>query len=187
LRAAARSHSISEASRGIHRESLALIEGAMQEIRTLSYVLHPPMLDEEGIASALRWYVKGFSERSGISVTLDATDDFGRFPREIEMMMFRVVAESLSNIHRHSGSTKAAIRLMRSPDEFVIEIEDWGRGISTEGLRAAETGALGVGIVGMRERVVELHGKLVILSPPGRGATVRLILPVSAETSAARA
>jgi PAS domain S-box-containing protein len=187
LQAVARSHSVSAALRGIHRESLELIEGAMQEIRTLSYVLHPPMLDEAGIASALRWYVKGFSERSGISVTLDAPDDFGRFPREIEMMMFRVAAESLSNIHRHSGSSKAAIRLIRAPDEFVIEIEDWGRGISAERLRAAETGALGVGIVGMRERVAEIHGKLIISSRPGGGSVVRLVLPVTAQTSAARA
>jgi two-component system NarL family sensor kinase len=152
-----------------------------------AYVLHPPMLDEAGIASALRWYVKGFNERSGISVTLDAPDDFGRFPREIEMTTFRVVAESLSNIHRHSGSSEAAIRLMRSPDEFAIEIEDWGRGISAERLRTAENGALGVGIVGMRERVVELHGKLIISSPPGGGAILRLVLPVTAQTSAAKA
>jgi two-component system NarL family sensor kinase len=187
LRAVARDHSIGDHSRNILSATLDLVDGTIQEVRTLSYLLHPPMLDEAGLASALQCYVKGFSERSEIILTLEVADGFGRFSREIEMMMFRLVTGSLSNIHRHSGSRKAAIRLMRAPNEIMIEIEDWGCGISTERLSAAENGTLGVGIVGMRERVAEHGGKLVISSQPGSGTTVRLVLPVGAAASVAGA
>ena len=187
LQAAARNPTVADELRSNFLDSLDLVEGAMQEIRTLSYVLHPPMLDEAGLASALRWFVKGYSDRSGIPVTLEVSDDFGRLPRDTEMMMFRVVTESLSNIHRHSGSANAAIRLQRPAGEVVVEIEDWGRGISPERLLVAESGALGVGIAGMRERVEQLGGKLTISSNPGSGTRIRLVVPVAAGTLASAA
>jgi two-component system, NarL family, sensor kinase len=187
LQAATRDESVCDEVRNNLIDSLDLVEGAMQEIRTLSYVLHPPMLDEAGLAAALRWYVKGFSERGGISVALYLADDFGRLPGEFEMMMFRVVTESLSNIHRHSGSTSAAIRLERKPREVVLEIEDWGRGIPPERLIIAESGVLGVGIAGMHERVQYLGGKMMISSKEGSGTTIRIVLPVANATLVAAA
>jgi two-component system, NarL family, sensor kinase len=187
LQAATRDVSVGDELRNNLTDSLDLVEGAMQEIRTLSYVLHPPMLDEAGLAAALRWYVKGFSERGGISVALYLADDFGRLPGEFEMMMFRVVTESLSNIHRHSGSTSAAIRLERKPREVVLEIEDWGRGIPPERLIIAESGVLGVGIAGMHERVEYLGGKLTISSKAGSGTTIRIVLPVASAALGATA
>ena len=187
LQAVARKHEISDAAHSILMDSLDLVEGAMQEIRTLSYVLHPPMLDEAGLPAALRWYTRGFGDRSGIAVSLDISEEFGRFPREVEMMMFRVVTESLSNVHRHSGSANAAIRLIRNPDEAVVEIEDCGRGISPDRLEVAESGALGAGIAGMHERVAYLGGKLTISSIEGRGTKMRLSLPVAVAAMAAAA
>jgi PAS domain S-box-containing protein len=180
LQAATRNEAIGDDLRNNLLDSLDLVEGATQEIRTLCYVLHPPMLDEAGLAAALRWYVKGFSERGGISVVLEVTEDFGRLPRESEMMIFRVVTESLSNVHRHSGSPRAAVRLKRPRGEVLVEIEDWGRGITPERLIVAESGALGVGIAGMHERVEHLGGKLMVSSEPGKGTIIRLALPVAA-------
>lgn len=179
LQAAARNPAIDDDLHAIFIDSLDLVEGTMQEIRTLSYVLHPPMLDESGLASALRWFVIGFSERSGISVTLEIPDDFGRLPREIEMMMFRVVTESLSNVHRHSGSSTAIIRLLQSSGAVVMEIKDHGRGIRAERLSVVESGALGVGIAGMHERAKQHGGQLTISSEPGRGTLVRLDIPTA--------
>jgi PAS domain S-box-containing protein len=179
LQAATRSESVNDDTRNSLLDSLDLVEGAMQEIRTLCYVLHPPMLDEAGLAAALRWYVKGFNERGGIPVTLDVAEDFGRLSREYETMIFRVITESLTNIHRHSASPRAEIRLRRGQQEVTVEIEDWGRGISAERLVVVESGALGVGIVGMQERAEHLGGKLVISSRAGSGTTVRVVLPVA--------
>ena len=187
LQAATRSESVNDDTRNNLLDSLDLVEGAMQEIRTLCYVLHPPMLDEAGLAAALRWYVKGFSERGGIPVTLDVAEDFGRLSREYETMIFRVITESLTNIHRHSASPRAAIRLRRADREVTVEIEDWGRGISPERLVVVESGALGVGIVGMHERAEHLGGKLKISSQPGCGTTIRLVLPVAADVLRAAA
>jgi signal transduction histidine kinase len=115
-------------------------------------------------------------------VVLEVSEEFGRLPREFEMMIFRVVTESLSNVHRHSGSPSAEIRLKRQGGEVLMEIEDWGRGITPEHLIVAESGALGVGIVGMHERVEHLGGKLMISSQPGQGTIIRLVLPVAAGT-----
>jgi len=187
LRAAARSESVNDDTRNNLLDSLDLVEGAMQEIRTLCYVLHPPMLDEAGLAAAVRWYVKGFSERGGIPVALDVAEHFGRLSREHETMIFRVITESLTNIHRHSASPRAEIRLRREDRQVTVEIQDWGRGISPERLVAMESGALGVGIVGMHERAEHLGGKLHISSQPGHGTTVRVVLPVAADVLSAAA
>ena len=160
-------------------DSLALAQEMSKEVRTVSYLLHPPLLDESGLASALRWYVKGFSERSKIVVTLEIPEDFGRLPSEMETALFRTVQESLTNIHRHSGSTVAAIWLARTADEIRLKVEDRGAGIPPEKLsEVASDATLGVGIRGMRERMRQLGGTLELQSNE-KGATVKVWLPTN--------
>jgi PAS domain S-box-containing protein len=130
------------------------------EIRTTSYLLHPPLLDEAGLSSALSWYVQGLTERSALEIDLAVAQDFGRLPRDMELVIFRLVQESLTNIHRHSGSKTAAIRLSRKAREIRLEIKDEGKGISAERLADIQSGASGVGTRGMRERVRQFEGKI---------------------------
>jgi signal transduction histidine kinase len=159
-------------------ESAALAEQSMRDIRTLSYLLHPPFLDEVGLTSALRWFTTGFAQRSGIPVEVTLPDDFERLPREIETTLFRIVQESLTNIHRHSGSDRAAIRLSRSGKTVALEIEDWGRGLmQVQGTKNPKPHAFGVGIPGMRERIEQLGGTLTVDSGES-GTTVRACIHV---------
>jgi signal transduction histidine kinase len=159
-----------------------LVREMSKEVRTISHLLHPPLLDEAGLSSALSWYTDGFAQRSRIDVDLDCPDDFGRIPREMETAVFRLVQECLTNIHRHSGSPTAKIRLHRSDHEVAIEVEDKGKGIPTEKLdRMASAGAPGVGITGMKERVRQLGGTLEI-SSDRTGTKIIARLPIS-ETS----
>ena len=159
-----------------------LVREMNKEVRTISHLLHPPLLDEAGLSSALGWYADGFAQRSKIDVNLDCPDDFGRMPREMETAVFRLVQECLTNIHRHSGSQTAKIRLYRSNHEVVIEVEDKGKGIPTEKLdRMTSAGGAGVGITGMKERVRQLGGTLEI-SSDRTGTKIVARLPVS-ETS----
>lgn len=168
-----------EKDRALLEESAALATQAMEDIRVLSYLLHPPMLDEAGLDPALRWYVKGFGERSGIDVRLTVTEEFGRLPQEIETTLFRSVQESLINIHRHARSATAEIRLRREPGAVRLEVQDRGRGMApAAGARWRE----GVGIAGMRERFQQLGGTLEIDSGAG-GTIVRAVLPLSTEGS----
>jgi PAS domain S-box-containing protein len=181
LAALDRSGSVSgDRERELLRESAALASQAMEDIRILSYLLHPPLLDEAGLASALRWYVAGFCRRSGIDAGLSVPAEFGRLPQEIETTLFRSVQESLINIHRHAKSPTAEIRLCREPDRVVLEVQDWGRGMPREsGDGSPGAGCpLGVGIAGMRERLQQLGGDLHIESGPG-GTTVRAVVPLS--------
>ncbi|MCX6900740.1 MAG: response regulator [Verrucomicrobia bacterium] len=159
-------------------DCLAMIEQCAQEIRTVSYLLHPPLLDELGLAAALGDYVEGFSKRSGVQVALDAPPDFERLPDEVEIALFRIVQESLGNIHRHAGASTARIRLACDAEQVTLEVSDEGRGMSAETLRAIEAGrgAAGVGIAGMRERLRLLGGRLEIESG-GQGTTMRAIIP----------
>jgi len=161
-------------------DSLDLANLCTAEIRTISYLLHPPLLDEMGLASALGWYVEGFSERSGIRVDLDYAKDFGRLPREIETVLFRVVQQALANIHRHSGSHVAKIRMEADAESVRVEICDEGRGIEPEILKGMDAGRrlIGVGIAGMRERVRVMGGRFSIRS--GReGTTIDVTLPLA--------
>ena len=157
---------------------LEVAERCLKEMRTLSYLLHPPLLDEDGLASALAWYVKGFAERSGIKIDLKVSPNFGRLPQEVETTLFRVVQESLTNVHRHSKSPTASIRLSRRATEVKLEITDKGQGMPAKALHSGnqKSGQLGVGIMGMSERARQLGGRLEIDSSR-RGATVRVVIP----------
>lgn len=174
---------LNDGERDALAESISLAERAMTEIRTLSYLLHPPFLDENGLISALRWYATGFDERSGIAVDVELPERFERLPRDTETALFRIVQESLINIHRHSQSATAAIRLRRDGRMLVLEIEDRGRGIPTADLRAMLQGGgdVGVGIAGMSERIEQLGGTLDIASNADgtTGTIVRVRLPLS--------
>ncbi len=160
-------------------ECQALGDQSLQEIRTLSYLLHPPLLDQAGLVSALQWYVEGFSKRSGIYVDVMA-QPIGRLNSDIETALFRVVQEALTNVRRHSGSETASIRLERRSNEIVLEIKDRGNGLHAED-RANPEGEfheLGVGIPGMRQRLRQLGGRLEITSN-NSGTAVAAIVPLS--------
>jgi signal transduction histidine kinase len=176
--------SVSTADREVLEESIELAERSMAGIRTMSYLLYPPFLDENGLLSALRWYASGFSQRSGIAVELDLPATFGRLPREVETTLFRVVQEALINIHRHADSPTARIHLRVGPDGLVLEIEDQGRGMPA-GLPsplAPGGGAVGVGIAGMRERLKQLGGALDIESGD-HGTIVRARISIASEAT----
>ena len=161
-------------------EVASLADQAIGEIRTMSYLLHPPLLDEAGFACAAEWYVEGFAKRTGVNVKLDIATSQERLPIEIEIVLFRVLQESLTNVHRHSGASEVGVCFHRQRERVVLEIRDDGCGIPTERLdrlrgASAETG---VGLAGMRERVHELNGKLEIESH-GHGTTLRATVPRS--------
>jgi len=159
------------------RSSVELADAAVREVRTVSYLMHPPLLDEAGLGPALRWYARGFAERSKIAVTVDIADDFGRASQEVETTVFRVVQEALTNVHRYSGSSTAAIRVRRERGRLLAEVQDEGCGLSVA--IPNSQAPPGVGIVGMRERVQHLNGAFEIESTPGRGTIVRVTLPLS--------
>jgi len=155
-----------------------LMQQLHHEIRTTSYLLHPPLLDENGLAPALSWYVDGLRERSDMVISLFVSEEIGRLPGDMELVIFRVVQECLTNIHRHSGSKTASIRLTRDSDAVVAEVRDSGRGISAQKLSELQHGGSGVGIGGMRERVRQLGGELKIDSD-GSGTRVSLTIPAA--------
>ena len=161
-------------------ETISLAELTLNEIRTISYLLHPPLLDEMGLSAALEYYVEGFSQRSRLPVTLKISPQLGRLPKDVERTLFRIVQESLTNILRHSGSPSARIALGRNPDGVVLEVVDSGRGIQTSspGKLGGTPAKPGVGIPGMRERVRLIGGRLEIESG-AQGTTVRATLPIS--------
>jgi len=172
---------LSDSERKALAQSISLVDQSMTEVRTVSYLLHPPLLDEAGLVSALRWYASGFAERSGIKVDLDLPESLERLPRETETMLFRIAQESLTNIHRHAGSETACIRLRRQAEMLALEIEDRGHGIPRASLKQIESGGggVGVGIAGMSERTKELGGRLEVTSSD-HGTTVRVSLPLVA-------
>ena len=160
-------------------ESMHLTNEALQEIRTLSYLLHPPMLDEVGLASALRWFASGFSKRSQIEIALEIPDSLGRFPRDLEIAAFRIVQETLTNVHRHSGSSTAKINIWRSTNQLRLKVEDQGKGmiLPAFGKDDREGAILGVGISGIRERVRQLGGQMQIRSGEW-GTAVEVVFPL---------
>jgi PAS domain S-box-containing protein len=163
-------------------ESAGIVDKCLTETRTISYLLHPPMLDEAGFNSAARWYVDGFSRRSGIKVNLNFQPKLGRMHRDVEVALFRAVQEALTNIHRHSGSSMVDIHLNVDTKQLRLEIKDNGRGIPRTRLRTLIESAAeaGVGLAGMRDRMRELGGSLEIRSDRA-GTTVVVCIPVLIE------
>ena len=166
-------------------ESDSLIRQTEREVRTTCYLLHPPMLDEAGLPAAVRWYVEGFAKRSRIKVDIDIAAELSarRLPEDVEIALFRVVQEALTNVRRHSGSKKARLSLMRSKDDVSLTIEDDGQGMTEVALAFAAgkpkggVAGLGVGIAGMSERLRQLGGSLHIDSR-SRGVRVTATVPV---------
>jgi signal transduction histidine kinase len=159
-------------------ENIQLVEQASREIRTLSHLLHPPLLEIMGLASALRGYVEGFSQRSKIAVDLEIASDFDRLPEVLELAIFRIVQECLTNIHRHSGSATATIRIQREEGHVIVHVIDRGKGISKEKqCESTISSRSGVGFAGMRERLRQLGGTLEIQSD-GQGTMVSAFLKV---------
>jgi len=142
----------------------ATVQQLHHEIRTTSYLLHPPLLDENGLCSAISWYLDGLQERSGLEVHLEISKEFGRLPRDMELAIFRLVQECLTNIHRHSASQSASIRIDRESNQASLDIRDRGKGMSAARLAEIQSGRSGVGISGMRERLRQFGGTMNIES-----------------------
>lgn len=176
--------SVDERSRHALAEARRVLVEMSREIRTLSYLLHPPLLDELGLVSAIKEYAEGFSERSGIKLNLEIQAGFARLPQEAETALFRIVQESLTNIQRHSGAQTAKIHLHGNSASVSLEVIDHGHGMDKKAIeRGNGAGArLGVGILGMRERMTQLGGKLEIESSPS-GTAVRVSIPLRSEVS----
>ena len=156
------------------------IAECMKEVRTISYLLYPPMLEEKGLKSAIPWYLDGFTQRSGIEVNFEIPGDLQRLPRDAELALFRVLQEALTNIHRHSGSANADIRLSLANGDVVLEITDYGKGVPQGVLEEAGPdwmGSVGVGLRGMNERLRQLGGTFDVLSTE-TGTTVRATVPI---------
>src|ERR1700691_315814 len=162
----------------------AMVQQLHREIRTTSYLLHPPLLDDSGLASALNWYLEGLAERSHVAIKLDVADDIGPLPSDMELAIFRVVQECLTNIHRHSGSETALIRVGREGESVRIEVRDHGKGISPERLLEIQSHGSGVRIRGIRERIRQFHGEMKIESN-GSGTRVIVSIPMSKEARSA--
>lgn len=158
-----------------------LVHQLLREVRTASYLLHPPLLDEAGLASALSWYVQGVIERSGIQVELDIDQGFERLPNGIELAIFRFVQECLTNVHRHSGSKTANIRLARERGSVRVEVRDQGNGMPPDRLSEIQSKHSGVGIMGIRERLRELNGEMNIESSAA-GTTIMATIPLPQDT-----
>ena len=174
----AQAHKLDETGARAAEENFALVQQISAEIRTLSHLLHPPLLDELGLASALRWYVEEFSQRSHIQVATEFPADLGRLPTEVETAIFRITQECLTNIHRHSASKTASIRIHAEPGQLVLEARDAGKGIPPEKLRPGGYGLSGVGFRGMIERLRYLGGNLTVHSDT-HGTVVTATLPLN--------
>jgi two-component system, NarL family, sensor kinase len=159
-------------------QCLELTNQISEEIRTLSYVLHPPLLDELGLSSAVKWYTQGFEKRTGIRVDVGITRDLPRLRPDAEVALFRVVQESLANVHRYSESPTAFVRIGTDGGELKLEIGDSGKGMPTEAAKGGDGALLGVGIQGMRQRIRQLSGRLEIASKLGKGTIVQALLPL---------
>ena len=151
-----------------------------EEIRTLSYLLHPPLLDELGLSSAVHWYTQGFEKRTGIHVDVDIARDFPRLPADVETTLFRVIQESLTNVHRYAETRTAFIHVARVGDEVELKIADQGKGIRAEILKSSRRAVapIGVGIQGMKERMRQLSGRLEVTSRPNQGTLITATLPI---------
>ena len=157
-----------------------LVDQCIKEVRTISYLLYPPMLEEMGLRSAIVWYLEGFTKRSGIKTSLEISPDLQRLSADAELSMFRVLQESLTNVHRHSGSATADVKLFMNDQIVVMEVRDQGNGLPPDSDESGPDwlGALGVGLRGMRERMKQVNGSLEVISTR-QGTTVRATVPLS--------
>jgi signal transduction histidine kinase len=167
-------------------DSEQVVDQCLSETRTISHLLHPPLLDESGLPSAARWYLEGFSKRSGIEVDLQIHNNLGRLPQDVETALFRVLQESLTNVHRHSESRKVDITIRFDGGEALVTIRDYGRGFTSQQLRDVCSGRSGgVGLTGLRERIGVLGGLLEIVSMDP-GALIKVTLPLAREGTTTR-
>lgn len=169
-----------EKNKALIQECTEIVEKSIAETRTLSHLLHPPLLDEAGFASAATWFVTGFSQRSGIPVALEMPEDLPRLSESVEIALFRVLQESLTNVHRHSQAKTAEIKVEVDAEEISLEVSDHGRGMPEQVLRQlrGDGTKLGVGLAGMRERIHELGGTFDVASDKN-GTTIRAAVPLS--------
>jgi two-component system, NarL family, sensor kinase len=163
-------------------DTAAMAEQTSREIRTISYLLHPPLLEEAGLTAAIGWLANGFTQRSGIKTEVDMPPELERLPSDIEVTLFRIVQETLTNVARHSGSKTAFIKLTRQPGEIILSVRDEGKGIPPEKLEKVHgnVSALGVGVAGVWERVRQFGGALDINSN-SHGTTVMVVVPLPEE------
>ena len=157
-----------------------LAEACIREVRTISYLLFPPFLEERGLGVAIGWFLEGFAQRSGIQTTTHVPENFERLPRDLELVLYRVLQESLTNVHRHSGSSTAEVSLMRDDHSVILQISDHGKGLPAEVVEDSLSnwmGSRGVGLRGMNERVRQIGGAFEITSN-GSGTTLRVTVPV---------
>ncbi len=165
------------------RDARALVDRSISDTRTLSHLLHPPLLDEAGFASAAKWYVEGFGKRSGIVTRLELPDHVNRLPRRTETALFRIMQEALTNVHRHSGSRAVEVSVSTDRGRVVLTVKDFGMGVPREVLdRFWKTGNVGVGLAGIRERLKELGGFLELESNLD-GTLLKATIPISGENS----
>jgi signal transduction histidine kinase len=176
-------HKLSTEVARIVDDDAKMVDEISKEIRTISHLLHPPLLDEVGLPSAIRWYVDGFAQRSNIQATLDLPENMNRLPQDMEIGIFRAVQECLTNIHRHSGSSTCAVTIVQEEQGLRVEVKDSGRGIPKEKQNMNPSG--GVGIRGLQERLRLLGGSLQISSSE-KGTTVTALLPMPGPQSAPR-
>lgn len=171
------------AQRDLLSECLRTVEECLKETRTISYLLHPPLLDEAGFESAARWYVDGFAQRVGIEAKLTFPENMDRLPRSVELALFRILQESLTNVHRHSGSPTVEIDVEVEADRVALAVRDAGQGIPSQVLdRFLETGTAGIGLAGMRERVADLGGELRVRSD-AEGTVLTATIPLGPKPS----
>jgi len=171
----------SELRSELFSECLQAVEQCITDTRTMSYLLHPPLLDDIGFASAAQWYVDGFAQRSGIRTKLDLPPDLGRLAALVELTLFRILQESLTNVHRHSGSLAVEVQLRVDAQNVILAVTDFGKGMPAEALRKFRGNGMnmGVGLSGMRERLADLDGQLDIRSDAS-GTTVSATIPLRA-------
>lgn len=166
------------------REAQNLIERAISDTRTLSHLLHPPLLDEAGFGTAAKWFVEGFGKRSKIATSLEMPAKLDRLPQEVEIALFRILQESLTNVHRHSGANEVEVHLTKDGSVITLVVQDYGKGIPRDVLEHfAKSGTnVGVGLAGMRERVKELGGEFELQSGK-KGTILKVVIPVPQTTS----
>jgi two-component system NarL family sensor kinase len=171
-----------EPENGKLKELCAVLQDCVSQTRTISYLLHPPMLDEMGFGSAAQWFIEGYAQRTGVAVSSHISPEAEHLPRDLELTLFRILQEALTNIHRHSKSEKVDVSVSTTSQEVMLIVRDYGSGIPADVLTDFKTtGAhVGVGLAGMKERVRELHGELEILSDAA-GTQIEVRVPMMAE------